>query len=284
MCACACACVCALQKWETGDANRQRKRNILLAIFLCVSGICLVASTNTEMQLALDCIFSFALVSTGGSLPLFLGFLANLATFAAAEVVTFGFKGYTQWIESFWMVCGLIFISLSASSKEYYIRRRYALQSLTQVETDVANSLLYKMLPVAIVDQLKEGGAVVSDYFEGVSILFCDIKGFTTISARIQPEEVVKLLNDLFSKLDMITDRYKCFKVQTIGDAYVIVSGLPYIDQASDVNIADMGSQRRSLGRAQSIKPSTTDMSTTSAIMVRWLFLTTSVRVDSEKW
>ena len=60
-----------------------------------------------------------------------------------------------------------------------------------------------------------QGGKLVSDYFEGVSILFCDIKGFTTISAGVPPEEVVKMLNDLFSKLDVITDKYKvCHHLQ----------------------------------------------------------------------
>lgn len=221
-----------MQTWSLGSRAHQRNRSYALSVYLLISGIALAVSVNSQTQLALDCIFSFALVSNGGSVPLLLGIAVNLGTFIAAEVFAFAFMGYSFWMNSFWMLCGFVFITLACASTEYYIRRRcvynsphctgcvrsslslfppcrFALQFLTQVEMDIANGLLYKMLPVAIVDQLKEGGTVVSDYFEGVSILFCDIKGFTTISARIPPEEVVELLNNLFSRLDMITDKYK---------------------------------------------------------------------------
>ena len=86
--------------------------------------------------------------------------------------------------------------------------------------------LLLNVLPVSVAERLKRG-EVVADYFNQVSILFADIEGFTPYSADKAPAEVVKILNQIFSAFDKLTEKYGLEKIKTIGDAYMVVSGVP---------------------------------------------------------
>lgn len=86
--------------------------------------------------------------------------------------------------------------------------------------------LLLNVLPVSVAERLKRGEAV-ADHFNEASILFADIADFTPYSANRTPAEVVSLLNQIFSAFDELTEEYKLEKIKTIGDAYMVVSGLP---------------------------------------------------------
>ncbi|MDY7015818.1 MAG: adenylate/guanylate cyclase domain-containing protein, partial [Cyanobacteriota bacterium] len=104
--------------------------------------------------------------------------------------------------------------------------RRDAEEAL-RVEQEKSERLLLNILPAPIAEQLKQNHNAIAENFEEVTILFADLVGFTPLSSRLQPIELVSLLNDIFSSFDDLAQRLGLEKIKTIGDAYMVAAGLP---------------------------------------------------------
>jgi class 3 adenylate cyclase len=95
------------------------------------------------------------------------------------------------------------------------------------LEREKSERLLLNVLPAPIAARLKQTEGVIADGFPEVTVLFADIVDFTSRSERIAPEQVVEVLNDLFSAFDRLARQRGLEKIKTIGDAYMVVGGLP---------------------------------------------------------
>jgi class 3 adenylate cyclase len=93
------------------------------------------------------------------------------------------------------------------------------------------------VLPASIARRLKNGERPLADRFEKAAVLFADLVGFTPMSDKLTPEAVVELLDDLFTHFDAMAEKRGLEKIKTVGDAYVVVGGVPEpaIHAAEDV-------------------------------------------------
>jgi len=116
----------------------------------------------------------------------------------------------------------------------YCLDRTLRIAWLRQVDLTAAEErirvLLHNILPPPIATRKLRGEVVIADNFSAASLLFADVVGFTELSAKMTPADVVVLLNDLFARFDRIVARYGLEKIKTIGDCYMVASGIPNKD------------------------------------------------------
>ncbi len=131
----------------------------------------------------------------------------------------------------------------------------YASGSALRDANRKVESLLLNVLPKSIAGRLMEkgitehGGTIV-DSFDQVSILFADIVGFTQLTKRMRPGDLVMMLNTLFSEFDRIASAHDVEKIKTIGDAYMAVCGLPepndrHAEQTADMALEMLGAVKK---------------------------------------
>ncbi|WP_207761476.1 adenylate/guanylate cyclase domain-containing protein [Leptospira perolatii] len=132
----------------------------------------------------------------------------------------------------------------------YYIYNTY-MSAEIELDQERAKSegLLLNILPKSIAERLKGKETFIADRFDQAAILFADIVGFTELAESMSPEQVVNLLNDIFSEFDRESEKFGLEKIKTIGDAYMVAGGIPSEDEESLKKIAHLALSMQTIMR-----------------------------------
>src|SRR2546430_8907465 len=109
---------------------------------------------------------------------------------------------------------------------QYFVRERDRPAQIIAAERERSERLLLNVLPEPIAERLKGGESLIADGAPEVGVLFADIAGFTPMSEAMAPEDIVRLLNEVFTRFDELAAVHGLEKIKTIGDAYMVASGL----------------------------------------------------------
>jgi adenylate cyclase len=123
---------------------------------------------------------------------------------------------------------------------QYFVHERERIAAALADERERSERLLLNVLPEPIATRLKSGEELIADGVSEVGVLFADIAGFTPMAETMPPEEVVRLLDEIFSTFDGLAERHHLEKIKTIGDAYMVASGLLEPDPNHAGNLARM--------------------------------------------
>ena len=156
--------------------------------------------------------------------------LAYLAFLVASGVLEFFHTGDNNLPTG--LIRAFFVMNVSGVSVVAFVLLRYfstqkdaALTSLSQ-EQDKSERLLLNVLPAEIADELKTNGHTIADHFDAASVLFADIVGSTSLTIELAPYRMVELLNEVFSAFDSLVEKYGVEKIRTIGDNYMVASGV----------------------------------------------------------
>ncbi len=125
----------------------------------------------------------------------------------------------------------ILFILLQLRSKNRRIAKQNAIilqnQKVIEAEKEKSETLLLNILPASVAAELKENGTSTPRHYDAVTVLFTDFVGFTQISERLTPTELIATLDKVFLEFDLICERHHLSRIKTIGDSYMCVAGLP---------------------------------------------------------
>ena len=137
------------------------------------------------------------------------------------------------------VVIAFFAMNFAAVSAVTFVLLSYFLK-LLEHEQEKSERLLLNVLPREIAAILKESNQTIADQYEAVSVLFADVVGSTALAVRLPPRKLVEVLNEAFSYFDSLVDKYDLEKIRTIGDNYMVASGVPHPRQDHAQALASM--------------------------------------------
>jgi class 3 adenylate cyclase len=190
--------------FETLPDERHRHAFGLLSFALVVHG---ALPYDWRLKMLINCLFPFALYVLEARKAI-IGPAAQLQV-SAHLLLTGGFMSFVGYLI------------------EKLFRQQWILQAKLQDARIRSDAILTNALPTRIAERLKQNPSSIVENYTGVSVIFADIVGFTKLSESISANEVVKILNDIFSRFDLVASNLGVEKIKTIGDAYMAVAGIP---------------------------------------------------------
>ncbi|MCU0444477.1 MAG: CHASE2 domain-containing protein [Microscillaceae bacterium] len=112
-----------------------------------------------------------------------------------------------------------------------------AQRDMIETEQQKSEKLLLNILPLEVANELKEKGSTEVKHYRNASILFADVKGFSTLAGRVSPQELITELNATFTKMDEIIAQHNLERIKTIGDCYMCVGGVPHQNTTNPLDI-----------------------------------------------
>lgn len=179
-----------------------------------------------------------ALVFLGTRMALWwFGAFASLVLLDAARDISYGaaLQQVLLFCENVLLVSSLAFFAL-----RFFVVERDKARAALEREQERSENLLLNILPSPIAQRLKDGSQTIADGYAEASILFADLVGFTRLSSTVSPEQLVVLLNRLFSRFDDLSGHFGVEKIKTIGDAYMACAGVPLARPDHAEAVADM--------------------------------------------
>lgn len=132
-----------------------------------------------------------------------------------------------------WLIITFFMLNVAALSSivylmiRAYIQQRNIATDMLRLEQEKSERLLLNVLPASIAEILKEEGRTIANRYDAVSILFADVVDSTPLSEQLDAADVVELLNEAFTYFDTIVKKYGLEKIRTMGDSYMVASGVP---------------------------------------------------------
>jgi guanylate cyclase len=159
--------------------------------------------------------------------PWFISFIVLVAIAGIADPILYPdqitlARSLSQFAFSLITVALIVYLVLV-----YFVRHKNRAYDLLGMEQEKSERLLLNILPEEVAETLKSGKTTIAERYESTSVLFADFVNFTPMSAEMDPEEMVDLLNEIFSDFDALVEKFDLEKMATIGDCYMVVSGAP---------------------------------------------------------
>ncbi len=162
---------------------------------------------TTKVLALVTCAGSYLVLLFGAGTPSYAVSPTVLAVLAGVNITTvFALLGLFAWM---------------------YVRAAEDAEDRAEAQHQRVVDLLHNILPVSIAKRLEDRPGIIADRFDDASILFADIVGFTPLAERTDPQELVAMLDAVFSALDDLVVEHGLEKIKTIGDAYMVASGVP---------------------------------------------------------
>jgi guanylate cyclase len=128
----------------------------------------------------------------------------------------------------------------------FFINEKDVAYALLHAEREKSENLLLNILPKEIAEILKNRGGTIADHYDQVTILFADLVNFTPLSTELAPNEMVGLLNQIFTHFDSLVDQCGVEKIETVGDEYMAACGVPRANPNHAQHIARLALEMRS--------------------------------------